>query len=177
MDRDLAREAAGEPDQAPVVAGQEVLVDAGPVIKPFRVGQGDQLHEVVVALVVGREKGQVVVSLGDSGRRLVEAASRGHVDLAAQDGPEALFPAGVVEGHRPEQVAVVGDGQGLHPQAHRLVHQLVNVNGPVEQAVLGMQVEMDEVSHADLRAGGRPVRSRADRHSHSIVEGGLLLTS
>ena len=49
------------------------------------------------------------------------------------------------------------------PEAHALVDQLVEPAGPVEEAVLGVQVEVDEVR---LRA-----------HSHSIVDGGLLLTS
>ena len=73
-----------------------------------------------------------------------------------------LLAAGVVEGDRAEHVAVVGDGQRLHAHARRLLDQLVDVAGPVEQAVLGVEVEVDELGRA---------------HSHSMVDGGLLETS
>ena len=144
--RHLAREAAGEPDQPLGVRGQHVLVDAGPVVEALRVADGHELHEVVVArLVLGQER-QVVVGLLDAGPRLVVAAARGHVDLAAEDGLDALVEAGVVEGDRSEHVAVVGDGHRLHAEPSHLVHHLVDVAGPVEQAVLGVEVEVDELA-------------------------------
>ena len=71
-----------------------------------------------------------------------------------------LLAAGVVEGDGPEHVAVVGDGHRLHAEAHALLDQLVDAAGAVEQAVLGVQVQVDEVA--------------ARAHSHSIVDGGLL---
>ena len=49
------------------------------------------------------------------------------------------------------------------PRRAPSLDQLVEAAGAVEQAVLGVQVQVDEVR---LRA-----------HSHSIVDGGLLLTS
>ena len=80
--------------------------------------------------------------------------------LVRTGGRYAARGGGVVEGHRGEHVAVVGDGHGLHAHAGRLLHELVDVAGPVQQAVLGVEVQVDEL-----------------RHSHSIVDGGLLLTS
>ncbi len=157
--RDLAAQAPGQADEAAVVLPQELLVDPGAVVEALGVGEGHQLHEVVVPLVVRREQGQVVVGLGDPRGAPVEAAADRDVDLAAQDRLDPLLPAGVVEGHRPEHVAVVGDGQPLHPEAPGLLDQLVDVARPVEEAVFGVQVQVDEL-------GGR--------HSHSIVEGGLL---
>ena len=58
---------------------------------------------------------------------------------------------GVVEGHRPEHVAVVGDGQRLHPELRGLVDELVDVAGAVEEAVFGVEMEVDELGH---RGGG-----------------------
>jgi hypothetical protein len=42
-------------------------------------------------------------------------------------------------------VAVVGNGQGRHLQAGGLGHQFVYPAGAVQEAVLGMEVEMDEI--------------------------------
>ena len=146
------------------VLRQQVLVDAGPVVEALEVAGGDELDQVVVARVVRREQREVVVGVGRALRLPLEAAGGGDVDLAAEDGLEPFVAAGVVEGHCPEHVPVVGDGHGLHAEADALVDQLVEATGPVEEAaVLGVQVEVDEV--------------RLSAHSHSIVDGGLLLTS
>ncbi len=161
--RDLAREAPREADEPAAVASQNLLVDPGAMVEALQVPDRDQADEVVVALGVGREKRQVVVGLGDPGAGLLEAAADRDVDLAAEDRLQSAVPARVVEGHGPEHVAVVRDREGLHPELGRVVHKLVEAARAVEEAVLGVEVEVDEV-------GGR-------RHSHSIVDGGLLLTS
>ena len=74
-----------------------------------------------------------------------------------------LMPASLavqVEVDRPEQVAVVGNGHGRHLHLPGGVKQVLEPDGPVQQAVLGVQMEMDEfgVGHD---------------YSHSIVLGGL----
>ena len=65
-----------------------------------------------------------------------------------------------MEGHRSEHVAVVGDGERLHPEERRLVDEGVDLARAVEQAELGVEVEVGEIGH-----------------SHSMVEGGLEETS
>ncbi len=104
----------------------------------------------------------IIPNANDASEEL-DPAPGGHVDLAPEDGLDAPVPAGVVEVHRPEHVAVVGDGHGLHAEALGLGHELADVAGTVEEAVLGVEMEVDEV--------------RLDAHSHSIVDGGLVLTS
>ena len=149
---ELAGEAAGEADDPPVVLLQELLVDARTVVEALGVPRGHELDEVVVALGAGGEQGQVVVGVGDPGGALVEPAPRGHVDLAAEDGRNTPVAAGVVERHRPEHVAVIGDGQRLHAEPRGLVHEGVDLAGPVEEAVLGVQVEVDELGVIPIRS-------------------------
>ena len=43
-----------------------------------------------------------------------------------------------------KQVAMVGHGEGVHPQPLDLAHQLRDAVRPVEQRVFGVQMEMDE---------------------------------
>ena len=79
---------------------------------------------------------------------LVEAAARRDVHLAAEDRLQPALARVVVEHHRREHVAVLGDRQRRHLQLHRFVEQLVDAAGAVEQRELGVQVEMDELRHS-----------------------------
>ncbi len=82
----------------------------------------------------------------------------------------------VVEDDRREHVAVLGDRQRRHLQLDRLVEQLLDPARAVEQRVLGVQVQVDELSHVQIDAECRvPVATH--RHSHSIVDGGFELMS
>ena len=87
---------------------------------------------------------------------LLEPAALGDVDLAAQDRLDAAGARVIVEDHRREQVAVLGDRKRRHVELDRFVQQLVDAAGAVEERKLRVQVQVDEV-----------------RHSHSIVDGGF----
>ena len=63
------------------------------------------------------------------------------------------LPRVVVKDHRREHVAVLGDRQRRHPQLDRLIEQLLDAAGAVEQRVLGVQVEMDEIGHLTMLNG------------------------
>ncbi len=143
--RDLAGEAPRQPDEAGGVLRQHVLVDARSVVEALRVADGDELDEVVVAGLVGGQQRHVVVRLLDPAARLVVATPRRDVDLAAEDRLDALGAAGVVEGDGPEHVAVIGHGHRLHPELRHLVDELVDVARPVEEAVLRMEMKVNEV--------------------------------
>ena len=70
------------------------------------------------------------------------------VDLAAENRIQPARPRMVVEDHRREQVAVLGDGNRRHLQLDRLIEHLVDAARAVEQRVLGVQMEVDEFRHA-----------------------------
>ena len=143
---DLALETARQPDQALAVLREQVLVDARLVVEAFGVARRDQLDQVVEPLVGLGQEHQVV---GRLARRaaLGAAIARGDVDLAAEDRLDALLPRVVVEGDRREHVAVLGDGERRHAQLLRLVEQLLDAAGAVEQGELRVEMEMDEVAH------------------------------
>ena len=87
---------------------------------------------------------------------LLEAAALRHVDLAAENRLDAAGAGVVVEDHRGEHVAVLGDRERRHVELDRFVQQFVDAACAVEERELGVQVQVDEV-----------------RHSHSIVDGGF----
>ena len=116
-----------------------------------------------------------------AGRAALVAAVAGRdVDLAAEDRLDAALAGRVVEHHRREHVAVLGHRQRRHLQRGGLVEQFVDAAGAVEQRELGVEMEMDELSHRALTPSGRRDPGRGARirtYSHSIVAGGFELMS
>ena len=91
-----------------------------------------------------------------AGGLLVGAAAGGEVGLVPDDRLDAGLLALAVELDRPVQVAVVGDGAGGHAQRLGLGDQLGDAVGPVEQAVVGVAVEVRELAvHRDPRKAKR----------------------
>ena len=74
---------------------------------------------------------------------LVTAAAR-DIHFASDDGLDAPRGGGVVELLGREEIAVVGDSHGGHAAPRRLVHEFLNPAGAVQQAVIGVQMQMNE---------------------------------
>ena len=165
--RDLPRQARGRGDEAPGVAGQEVVVDARLIVKPVGVGDGDDLHQVVIPLLrLGEEEQVVVLAFLFSGA----VAVRVNVGLAPQDGLHALGAAVLVELHNAVHDPVIGHGHRLVARlllapARHLFGQVLGADGAVQQAVLRVDVQMNKGSRhlsltplfAALLRGGVPV--------------------
>ena len=130
---DLAGKAGGEGDEALGVLPKQVQVDAGLHIKALRPGHGDKVGEVAVALLILAEEYEMA-ALGVELVDLIEAgpALRGHVDLAADDGLNALGQAGPVEIHRAVHHAVVRDGAGTLAHLLHDLGQLPDAAGAVQ---------------------------------------------
>ena len=166
--RHLTLQAGAQADEPLRVPGQQVLVDPRLVVEPLRVPGGDQLDEVVIAGEVLREEHEVVVGLPGRAAPLAAAAGR-DVDLAAEDRVDPPFARLVVEYHAREHVAVLGDGEGRRTGLLRMIEQLADAAGAVEQGVLRVQVQMNELGHGcrsirvlllcrrPTRPGGPPV--------------------
>ena len=125
------------------------LVDAGVVVVALCEGDGAELHEVLIALVVLGEDGEVAVLLLRVAP--VETGALGEVHLAADDGlePHGLGVRVELDGavHR----AVVGDRDMAHLKFTRLGHIVVDPPEAIEQRVLGVQMQVDERRHQDLQ--------------------------
>ena len=72
------------------------------------------------------------------------AAAERHVRLDAEDRLDTYPLGSFVEVDRPEHVAVIGQRDRRHPLRVRGTDHIVEAIGPVQQAVLSVQVEMDE---------------------------------
>ena len=167
VDVDLALKAGRKADQAARVGAKGLLVDAGLIVETLHVGDGVDLREVEVALLVLGKQHEVVV--GHAGVAAGAVGFGVDVDLAPDDGLDSLGFAGLVEIDCAVHDAVVGHGDGVHAQFFGAQDERLDVAGPVEQAVLGMEVEMNErlghVRHPGADRGGREYPSALFRDS------------
>ena len=143
----LAAQAAGEGDEALMVLGQQVLVHARLVVEAFQVRLAGELEQVLVAGPVRRQQDQVkVLVMGKLALAFpVEAALGGHVGLAADDRFDAGGGGLLVELDGAKEVSVVGNGDGRHAEILGFLDEGVDLVGPVEETVLGVDVEVDKL--------------------------------
>ena len=113
---DLAVEAGRQADQALRVPGEVLAVDARLVVVAVEVGVGDEAAQVPVAgPVLGQQ--DEVVGLGVGLALAVGHRASGDVGLDADDGLDLALLAGLVEGDRAVERAVVGDGEASRSPA------------------------------------------------------------
>ena len=144
----LAGQAGRQADQPLVVLFQQLLVHPGLGVKALGESGRHHLDQVLVAGLVFAQQDQVVVAvhLVD----LVEAGAGGHIDLAPDDGLDAGLFGRLVKLHAAVHHPVVGAGDGGLAALLDPLHQPVDPAGAVQQAVLGVDVQMDKA----LRRGG-----------------------
>ena len=147
---DLPRQAGGKADEPLVVLLQQGAVDAGLVVEALGKAPGDHIDEIAVADLVFAQQDEVVGG-GIQPVDLIEAGAGGHIDLAADDGADALLFALLVEIDDAVHHAVVGDGDGRLSQLPGALHQSLDAAGAVQQAVFAVDVQMDKIGH-----GGSP---------------------
>jgi hypothetical protein len=75
----------------------------------------------------------------------VQAAAGGNIELTADDGFDAGFLGPLIKFQGAEQTAVIGDGHGGHFELLGLAKQIAQADGSIQQAVSGMDVEMDKI--------------------------------
>ena len=123
--------------------GQELPVDPGLDVKALGEAAGHQIAQIPVSHVVFAQQYQVGIGAVDA-VVLVEAGAGGHIDLAADDGADALGGAGAVKGHRAVHDAVVRHRQGGLSQLFGPLCQILDAAGAVQQGVFRMHMQMDE---------------------------------
>ena len=149
---DLAAQAGGPGDQALRVPGQDFVVDPGLVVVALEVRVSDQAAEVLVALpVLGQQHEVEGLAVGLA--FLVAHAPPGDIRLDADDRLHALGRDGLDEGDRAVQGAVVRDGHGVEAELRTLFGEIVDAAQPIEQAELGVEVQVDEIVRRDGHGG------------------------
>ena len=142
---ELAGEAAGGADEAFGVLGEPGLADARLAIEAVERGLRGDADEVAVALFVFGEDEEMVVVVALAGGAMVGVFA--DVELAAEDGLDALLLGGVEEVDGAVDVAMVGHGHRFLAEGGDAIDEFLDVAGAVEQGVFGMEMEVGKFGH------------------------------
>ena len=149
---DLAAEAGRKTDQALRIPGQVLAVDPGLVVVALEVGVGDEATKVLVAIpVLGQQDEVERLAVGLA--FFVPHAAAGDVGLDADDGLNALRGDGLDERDCPVKRSVVRDRHGIEAELRPLFGKLVDASESVQQAELGVEVQVDEIVRGDGHGG------------------------
>ena len=148
--------AGGQGDQPFAVLFQQLHVHPGLVVEPLEIPGGGELHQVPVARCVLREHDEMgrlggpvgpVGAVAVSHRSSFLPAARRHVQLTADDRPQARVRHRLVELHGAEHVAMVRHSDGGHVEGFGGLGEIPDATGAVEEAVMGMVVQVYERGH------------------------------
>src|SRR5580693_916549 len=146
---------------------QQVVIDSRLVIKTFQKSGGDKLDQIAIALSVFAEKHKMVVAAlarfrGRAGVAVrgialrclaaIVAASLRDVHFASDDRFHAARFGRVIKRFRREKISVIGDGHSRHFPARGFVDDFFEVAGSIQQAVIRVQMQVNE--SGSFHAGG-----------------------
>lgn len=132
---------AGESDQSIGMGGEEFEIGPRLVVKSVDIRVGDDLHQVLITFeVLCKEAHVVIFSAAD----LFFFPGRHEVNFGADQRFDVVFLGGSVKIDRTEEISVVGKCDRLHSEMAGLGKQTVDPAGSVEEAVIGVNVEMNE---------------------------------
>ena len=143
--RNLARHAGRTADEVLVVFLHNLVAHTRLVVVfSFDMAGGDNLHQVLVAVVVLGQQDEMIVFavLGVFDTVVVPL---GHINLTADNGFYAGMFFGIFEELlHPVHIAVVGDGQAGHTHLLGAVEEMLDGTLPIENRVLRVNVQVYE---------------------------------
>ena len=137
--RNIALDTGTQADDAFVILPQDVQVSSGTIVEPIDSSDAFDFDEVLISLVVLREQDNVPCF---AVLFLVDVCGR--IQFNTENWLDADGLAGVVELNDAIHIAVVSNGQCRLTQVFRFLNKLLDAAVSVQQAVLGMAVQMYE---------------------------------
>ena len=110
---------------------QDLTIHPGPVIKSVHVAFGHDLHQILIALVILRQKDQMIVPVLPSYGLPVKPGTGGHIDLTADNGLDPRLFSRPVKIDHPIHGSVIRDRHTVHAQFFRPRRQLPDLAGTV----------------------------------------------
>ena len=151
--RDLPVEAGRQPDQALAVLRNVLPIDPGLVVVAVEVRVGDETAQVSIADQIRGQQDQVERLRVGLALLVGHRASR-DVRLDADDRLDVPGLGRLVERDGAVQRAMVGDREAVEALHAGLIDEVRDPSEPVEQAELGVGVEMREVAAGQRRHRG-----------------------
>jgi len=142
----LGGQTTGEPNESLGMACEGFEIGARLIVESFEMSVRNQLEQVLVSLEVFGQDAQMKVVFTVLGfSRFLETGAGRDVEFATDEGFEVGGFRGVKKLDRAEEIAVISQGYGGHAELFGAGHETVDFAGAVQQAVVGMDVEVDEI--------------------------------
>ena len=134
---------AGRTPLPPVLVG-EVLEGAGgpPLLGAGEVGLGHGPAEAGIPGGIACQDDHVGPRWVRDPRALGPPGARDEGELRPEDRRQTEGPGGLGETDHPVEPVVIGEGEGVEPEARRLGHQFLGMGGTVEEAEVGVAVQL-----------------------------------
>ena len=167
--------ASGEHEHVPGRVGDDLLevVDRAALLLAGELGGADRAAQPPVPVGVAREQEQVAAL------RIGHPVLRGgepQRQLCAEDRADPELGGGLGEPDHPVHAVVVGECQRVQAQARRLLDQLLRVTRTVQEAEVGVAVQLgvrDARARGGRRRAGGPVRLPLARPGRRVAPVGL----
>ena len=139
--RHITGNTSRQTDNPLMVLPQKLLVHTRLVIHAFNIGQRHQLYQILIAGLIFSQQNQMVI-LGSIDFLTFLAGAGSKINLAANNGLNALLLAFFIKINRAIHDAMVGNGQMFHAQFFGAGHQLLDAGGTIQQTELRMNMEV-----------------------------------
>ena len=144
---DLSLETSAQGDQPLSVPGEKIPVHAGFVIEALKMGGRAEFNQVSVSGVICGKEGHVERRILASVRCLLFVhRSWRDIDLATENRFDGGFFSRLIKFHGTEEVSMVRQGDGRHPEFGRFPDEPVHPDRPVQKRVFAVNMKMDKRS-------------------------------
>ena len=123
---------------------KELHIHTRLIVIPFRKATTHDLGEIAIADVIFRKQNQVVISVITACQFFIKTGVWRHIDLASDDGSDALSLTCLIEINDAVHDAMVRDGSAVHAKLLDSLYIFFDFIGTVQQTVLCVDVEMGE---------------------------------
>ena len=142
--RNASLEAAAHADEPARAGGEQLQIDARPIIEAFDVRDGRELDEVAVPRFARDEQREMIVVELPRHAALFLDGPFGEIGLHADDRLDARLARSLEKRNRAEHVPVVGERDGAHAHPLGGLDEILDPDRAVEKAVLRMIMKMYE---------------------------------
>ncbi len=112
----LACQTRAQGNDSFMICAQDLFIHPGAVVKAFRKPDGDDLHQILVSLIVLCQQNQMIITVLASSGLLVEPGLRSYIHLAPKDRPDPLGFGFFIKIDHSVHDPMVRDGSAVHPK-------------------------------------------------------------
>ena len=122
---------------------KQLVIHAWFVVETVEISGGNQLDQILVALLVFAEQDEVIGTLG--ARAAIFVIIWRHIHFAADDGLNTVGSGLMIEIRGGEEISVVGYGDGGHSAARGFGGKFADFASAVQKRVIRVQMKVNKV--------------------------------